>query len=142
MVIGVQHSLFPSLTAEFPSTRYISNQGIGVDYCDFCHFQEGLAMYDEWGNHIDRQSKHRRLQPEKSEWTDKKKIYSAFDQLFRKFADSHLIVSCRSDGIPSESDLLALLKKYQRNVRVEHYGQYQYVLSTNSESKEILFIRT
>ncbi len=123
-------------------TPYISKQGVGVDYRDFYHFLEGLTMYDEWVNHIDRQSKHRRLQPEKSEWTDKKKIYSAFDGLFRKFADSHLVVSYRSDGIPSESELIALLKKYKRNVRVEHYGQYKYVLSTNSESKEILLIGT
>jgi adenine-specific DNA methylase len=123
-------------------TPYISKQGVGVDYRDFYHFLEGLTMYDEWVNHIDRQSKHRRLQPEKSEWADKKKIYSAFDQLFRKFADSYLVVSYRSDGNPSESELIALLKKYKRNVRVEHYGQYKYVLSTNSESKEILLIGT
>jgi adenine-specific DNA methylase len=67
---------------------------------------------------------------------------SMFDQLFRKFADSYLVVSYRSDGIPSESELIALLKKYKRKVRVEHYGQYKYVLSTNSESKEILLIGT
>ncbi|HEY4689796.1 MAG TPA: hypothetical protein VIK33_10820 [Anaerolineae bacterium] len=45
-----------------------------------------------------------------------------------------------SDGIPSESELASLLKRYKRHVRVEHFGQYKYVLSTNSESSEILLI--
>jgi adenine-specific DNA methylase len=123
-------------------TPYISKHGVGVDYRDFYHFLEGLTMYDEWGKHIDQQSKHRRLLPQKSEWSDKKRIYSVFDRLFRRFADSHLVVSYRSDGIPSESELIALLKKYKRHVRVEHYGQYKYVLSTNGESKEVLLIGT
>jgi len=123
-------------------TPYISKHGVGVDYRDFYHFWEGLTIYDEWSKHVDPQSKHRRLLPQKSDWTDKKRIYSAVDRLFRKFADSHLVVSYRSDGIPSESDLIALLKKYKRHVRVEHYGQYKYVLSTNGESKEVLLIGT
>ncbi len=121
-------------------TPYLSKQGVGVDYRDFYHFLEGMTMYDEWGKHIDQRSKHLRLQPQKSEWTDRKEIHFAFDRLFQRFADSYLVVSYRSDGIPSESELIALLKKYKRNVRVEHYGQYKYVLSTNSESKEILLI--
>jgi len=123
-------------------TPYISKHGGGVDYRDFYHFLEGLTMYDEWGKHVDLRSKHRRLLPQTPEWTDKKRIYSAFDRLFRQFAHSHLVVSYRSDGIPSESELIALLKKYKSHVRAEHYGQYKYVLSTNAESKEILLIGT
>lgn len=123
-------------------TPYISKHGLGLDYRDFYHFLEGLTMYDEWGKHVDQQSKHRRLLPQKSAWADKKLIYSAFERLFKKFADSHLVVSYRSDGIPSESDLVALLKKYKSKVRVEYFGQYKYVLSTNVESKEILLIGT
>jgi adenine-specific DNA methylase len=75
-----------------------------------------------------------------SAWTDKVQISTAFDKLFKKFKDSILIVSYRSDGIPSESELINLLQKYKNSVRVEHYGQYQYALSTNSKSKEILLI--
>jgi hypothetical protein len=123
-------------------TPYVSRHGIGVDYRDFYHFLEGLTMYDEWGNYVDQQSKHRRLLPRKSEWADKKLIYSAFARLFRKFADSYLVVSYRSDGIPSENELVALIKKYKRKVRIAHFGQYKYVLSTNTESKEILLIGT
>lgn len=51
-------------------------------------------------------------------------------------------MSYRSDGIPSESELVALLKQHKPHVDVRHFGQYKYVLSTNSESKEILLIGT
>ena len=121
---------------------YVSNRGVAVDYRDFYHFLEGLTMYDEWGQHIDRRSKHRRLKPRPSEWADKNRIRAAFDRLFRRYQDSIIVVSYRSDGIPSESELVFLLKQYKRNVRVEHFGQYKYVLSTNSESGEILLIGT
>jgi adenine-specific DNA-methyltransferase len=123
-------------------TPYISRRGVAVDYRDFYHFMEGLTMYDEWGQHIHHRSKHRRLKPESSEWTDKTRIHAAFDRLFRRYQESILVVSYRSDGIPSEAELISLLRRYKRDVHVEHFGQYKYVLSTNSESKEILFIGT
>ncbi len=123
-------------------TPYISKRGVAVDYLWFYHFLEGLTMYDEWNKHIDRRSKHRRLRPRPSEWTDKKQIRAAFDRLFQRYQRSILVVSYRSDGIPSESELVSMLKRYKRNVCVEHFGQYKYVLSTNSESKEILLIGT
>jgi len=119
---------------------YISGRGVAVDYRGFYHFLEGLTMYDEWGQHIDRRSKHRRLKPQPNEWTDKKRICAAFDRLFHRFRESILVVSYRSDGIPSQSDLVSLLKWYKRDVHVEHFGQYTYVLSTDSGSGEILLI--
>ena len=121
---------------------YISRRGAAVDYREFYHFLEGLTMYDEWGEHIDCRSKHRRLKPQPGEWTDKKRIHAAFDRLFRRYQGSILVVSYRSDDIPSESELVSLIRRYKHDVRAEHFGQYKYVLSTNSESKEILLIGT
>jgi adenine-specific DNA methylase len=123
-------------------TPYISKNGVPVDYHWFYHFLEGLARYDDWGKDIDYTSKHRRLKAQPNEWTDKKQISAAFDRLFQRYQRSILVVSYRSDGIPSESELVSLLQKYKSNVRVEHFGYYKYVLSTNSESKELLLIGT
>jgi len=123
-------------------TPYISKSGSAVDYLSFYHFLEGLTMYDKWGQQVDRRSKHRRLKPRPNEWTDKKRIHGAFDRLFRRYQKSIIVVSYRSDGIPSESQMVSLLKRYKRKVRIEHFGQYKYVLSTNSGSKEILLIGT
>ncbi|MCX6027916.1 MAG: DNA adenine methylase [Chloroflexi bacterium] len=121
-------------------TPYIPKSGVGVDYLDFYHFLEGLALYDEWDQHVDRKSKHLRFKPRSSEWTDKSRIYAAFDRLFGKYHDSVLVVSYRSDGIPSVEELIGILRRYKPRVRVEHYGQYKYALSTNGKSEEILVI--
>ena len=123
-------------------TPYISKRGVAVDYLDFYHFLEGLTMYDEWEKHIDYRSKHRRLKRRPSAWTDKNQIHAAFERLFERFQHSIIVVSYRSDGIPSEAELVSLLKQYKQHVRVEHFGQYKYALSTNSEAKEILLIGT
>jgi len=121
-------------------TPYISRQGEGVDYRDFYHFLEGLTMYQTWQSQIDHRSKHKRLKRSPNIWTDKQRIYDAFAQLFAYYRDSILVVSYRSDGIPSVEEIHALLKKYKRDVHVEWFGQYKYVLSTNHRSEEILFI--
>ncbi|MBN1572914.1 MAG: DNA adenine methylase [Deltaproteobacteria bacterium] len=121
-------------------TPYISKRGVAVDYYGFYHFLEGLTIYDSWGKNIDYKSKHRRLKMRPNEWTNRKEIYSAFDNLFYRFKDSILVVSYRSDGIPSENELETIMKKYKRNVRIERFGNYKYVLSKNEKSQEILLI--
>lgn len=123
-------------------TPYISKKGSSTDYLAFYHFLEGLTIYDQWEKHINYNTKHKRMKRQNSAWTNKDQISTEFDKLFKKFKDSILVVSYRSDGIPSESVLVDLLQKYKNSVRVEHYGQYQYALSTNSKSKEILLIGT
>lgn len=49
----------------------------------------------------------------------KKLIYKEFDKLFNKFQDSILVVSYRSDGIPSESELKELICQYKTNVKIK-----------------------
>jgi adenine-specific DNA methylase len=121
-------------------TPYISKRGVAVDYLAFYHFLEGLTMYDEWGKHVDRGSRHRRLKPRPSEWADRNRIHTAFDRLFERYQESIVVVSYRSDGIPSQAELTSLLKQYKRDVRVERFGQYKYALSVNTKSEEILLI--
>lgn len=121
-------------------TPYVSKKGIGVDYIDFYHFLEGLSDYQNWYKHIDFDSKHRKFRNKKSAWSDKNKITAAFDKLFEKYKDSILIVSYRSDGIPSPEELQNLMKKYKKNVYEAFRSEYKYVLSTNGDSKEILLI--
>ncbi|MBN2137063.1 MAG: DNA adenine methylase [Sedimentisphaerales bacterium] len=122
-------------------TPYISNNGTGVDYLDFYHFLEGLVNYSKWPDMIDYNSKHKRLKRSSCIWTDKKKIFAAFDRLFCKFKDSIIVVSYRSDGIPSICELIRLLKRYKPSVEDITRKNYKYVLSTN-HSDEVLLIGT
>lgn len=119
---------------------YISERGAVVDYADFYHFLQGLCFYDKWPELIDWKSKHRRMVKKPNAWTDKKRIYQAFSELFDRFSRSILVVSYRSDGIPSIEELHAILKRHKTEVRIDTYGQYKYVLSQNSRSREVLLI--
>ncbi len=121
-------------------TPYISKEGTGVDYLEFYHFLEGMVNYPKWGDMIDYKSKHRKIKHKKPIWCDKNKIHSAFNKLFRKFEESTIVVSYRSDGIPSIDELVALLEKYKGDVKEIRYTNYKYVLSTNNGSQECLLI--
>lgn len=123
----------------YVDTPYISQQGVGVDYLDFYHFLEGLVNYPQWTKMIDYKTKHRRLKRNASVWVDKNQIHQAFDKLFKKFRKSILVVSYRSDGIPSIRELQDLMNKYKSDVIELKRKNYKYVLSHN-HSEEVLLI--
>ena len=124
-------------------TPYISRQACGVDYHGFYHFLEGLVDYNSWPSKVDYRSKHRRLTPVKSPWTDPKRIQTAFRSLFDRFSCSALAVSYRSDGIPSPEELVRLMRSFKPNVSLYTLnGSYTYVLSTNRKSTEVLVVGT
>ena len=122
------------------NTPYISEKGSTVDYYGFYHLLEGLLDYDNWEDNIDYKSKHNRLIPRKNPWNDRRLIYNEFDKLFDKYQDSLLVVSYRSDGIPSEQEIYGLISQYKTNVKVKKYRKYRYALSKNKKSDELLFI--
>lgn len=119
-------------------TPYISKKGVGVDYLGFYHFLEGLVNYSKWNKMINFKTKHRRLKAQRNPWIDKNQIHSAFDKLFKKFKNSILVVSYRSDGIPSIDELIKLLEKYKSDIIVNRKS-YKYVLS-NNQSEEVLIV--
>lgn len=119
-------------------TPYISQKGVAVDYLGFYHFLEGLAHYSEWRKMIDYKTKHRRIKTQINPWIDKNQIYQAFDKMFNKFRESILVISYRSDGIPSVNELEDLLKKYKSEVAMKT-KEYKYVLS-NNHSEEVLLV--
>ncbi len=121
-------------------TPYISNRGNGVDYVDFYHFLEGLSNYDKWHKCINYNSKHKKFKNKKSIWTDRNLIYSAFDRLFEKFQNNILVVSYRSDGIPSMEEMVGLLKKYKKNIALKQ-KTYKYALN-HRKTYEVLLIAT
>lgn len=120
-------------------TPYIPKRGEIVDYRDAYHFLEGLSMYDKWAERIDHKRKHKPLIREECIWNNKQKIKKAFDNLFKKFQDSIIVVSYRSDGIPSQEEFVKLLKKYKSDVREVSAKNFKYVLS-KKDSRELLFI--
>ena len=61
---------------------------------------------------------------------------------FEMFRDSILVVSYRSDGVPTVDRLAGMLRDVKRHVRVIDGPPYQYALSTNRRTREVLLIGT
>lgn len=122
-------------------TPYMNKNGVGPDYFDFYNFLEGLCDYENWGQRIDRRKKHLPVKaPGKCIWLDKAKVLHAFGRLFEKFRKSQLVISYRTDGIPSPDELTALLRRQNRKIRNFSSRGYKYVLSSNGGSKEALIV--
>lgn len=121
-------------------TPYLSNKGVGVDYIEFYHFLEGLCNCEVWSKYIDYNTKHKKFKSKKTIWTDRNLIYSAFDNLFKKFQNNILVVSYRSDGTPSIEEMISLLKKYKKNIILRQKA-YKYALN-HQKTYEVLFIAT
>ena len=125
----------------YVDSPYIAKSGIGVDYQDFYHFLEGLTRYEEWPQLIDHKSKHLRMIKQPSPWSCRIEIVKAFTTLFERHRASKIVVSYRSDGIPSIEELVVLLKKFKAKVEVAATAGYQYALSTR-RCQEVLLVGT
>lgn len=126
----------------YVDTPYIRRNGVGVDYRDFYHFLEGLLHYPQWAEMIDRSSKHLRLVRRANPWCDSARCGAQFRRLFDRFRTSILVVSYRSDGTPSIDELTRWLRELKPNVRVIDNTAYQYALSKNRSSREVLLVGT
>lgn len=120
-------------------TPYVGVSGKNVDYADFYHFLTGLVQYDQWKGLLDYNSLHKRLKRVSNPWCDKSKIVGEFEKLIEHYSQSILVISYRSDGIPSVDELKSMLKKYYKTVEVFESWKIKYALSKSS-SKEVLLV--
>jgi len=132
----------PAFDLIYIDPPYLNRRGIGVDYRDFYHFLEGMVRYDNWPAMIDGASKHRRLQRTSNPWNDPARVYDQFVTLFERFHSSHLVVSYRSDGIPTIDELVNALRRVKRYVTVFTADAHPYALSTNRNSREVVLVAT
>ena len=120
-------------------TPYVSEKGVVLDYLDFYHFLEGIMNYDNWNNLIDYNSKHKRLVLNGSNWTNAKKIEQSFEKLIKQFKDSILVISYRSDGIPTIERIKEILQENGKQVEIHESSEMKYVLS-KKQSTEVIII--
>jgi len=118
---------------------YTSSKGISVDYKNFYHFLEGLVNYERWGSMIDRRTINKRFYRDNNPWNNKMTIRRKFKDLFEKFRNSILVISYRSDGIPTIEEIESDLKPFKKHISVHKFDNYKYVLS-NSTTSEVLII--
>ncbi len=87
------------------------------EYVRRYHFVEGLAR--DWkGVEIQEHTKTKKFKSYATPFSTKDGAYDAFDTIFKRYADSILIVSYSSNSLPDMNSMTLLLKKYKQNVNV------------------------
>jgi len=81
------------------------------------HFLEGLSCYWE-GLRIMEETRVKKIEKPYTPFSYRKSAVTAFDSMFRKFANSTLVLSYSSNGFPDLDELVALMQRYKKNVRV------------------------
>ena len=103
------------------------------EYVRRYHFIEGLAR--DWkGVKIQEHTKTKKFKSYPTPFSTKDGAYDAFDKLFNKFSGSILIVSYSSNSLPTQDDMIALMKKYKVNVEVVPVN-YKYAFGNQADAK-------
>jgi len=119
---------------------YVPQRGAGADYLRYYHFLEGLCAPDRWPQRVDRASRNLRFGDPPSPWADRRQVRGLLQRVYDRFPGAILALSYRSDGVPSPAVIEQDLRAVRGEVRVHDAGEYQYVLSTNRRSRELLFV--
>lgn len=103
------------------------------EYVRRYHFIEGLAR--DWkGVEIQKHTKTKKFKSYPTPFSTKNGAYDAFDKLFSKFSDSILIVSYSSNSLPTQEDMVELMKKYKEHVEVVPVD-YKYAFGNQADAK-------
>jgi DNA adenine methylase len=87
------------------------------EYTRRYHFLEGFVRYWE-GLSIQSNTETKKFKPPPTPFRYRADLYQAFELLFRKFADSIIVLSYSSNGLPTRNELRRMLKKVKRRVEV------------------------
>lgn len=120
---------------------YVSGAGTGVDYFDYYHFLEGLCRPAGWAERVLHRYKHKPLTGRgQSPWSDPRRIAVAFEDAIRRCGRAHVVVSYRSDGVPSVEQIAGFLERAGKSVQPIDAGKYTYALSRNRRSREVMLV--
>lgn len=118
---------------------YLNGKSIAVNYSDFYHFLEGLCDYDLFKSGNSRYP-HKPIVNKHSAWHKADSACEEIQSICKHFSSSTIIMSYRSDGVPTPDQIQALMESCGRQVEIHSAGEYKYALSTTEESEEIFVI--
>ena len=103
------------------------------EYVRRYHFVEGLAR--DWnGVEIQEHTQTKKFKSYPTPFSTRKGAADAFDKLFKKFANSILIVSYSSNSLPTQDEMVAIMAKYKQHVEVIPIN-YKYSFGNQNEAK-------
>lgn len=111
------------------------------------HFLEGLASYwKEPGTEIVESSRVKKIAKRYTPFSYRSTATAAFEQIFRVFAGSTIVLSYSSNGYPDLQTLVALMRRVKRRVDVVrrehryHFGTHKGVSAARNVVDEYLII--
>jgi adenine-specific DNA-methyltransferase len=113
------------------------------------HFLEGLASY--WtapGTEIEGRSRVRKIPKRYTPFSYRRSAVDAFECLFRRHAESILVLSYSSNGFPDLATLVALMRRYKPQVEVlqrqhrYHFGTHRRASEARNVVSEYLIVGT
>ena len=110
------------------------------------HFVEGIAR--DWkGVEIQQHTATKKFKSYPTPFSSRRGAGQAFDELFKQFRDSVLLVSYSSNGQPSKEEMVALIAKHKAHVEVvpvDHrysFGNQGHKVGNNNNAvHEYLFV--
>ena len=103
------------------------------EYVRRYHFVEGLAR--DWkGVEIQQHTQTRKFKSYPTPFSTRKGAAGAFDQLFKKFSKSVLIVSYSSNSLPTQDEMTAIMSKHKEHVEVVPID-YRYSFGNQNDAK-------
>lgn len=94
------------------------------------HFLEGLSYY--WrGVRLVESSKVRKLEKPYTPFSFRREAEGAFDRLFARYAESHIVFSYSTNGYPDREVLERILRRYKREVTI-HERPHRYHFGTHA----------
>lgn len=116
------------------------------DYTRRYHFVEGYCTY--WrGVEILSNTLTKKIRSHPTAFSRKAGALDAFERLFNHFRSSTLVISYSSNGIPSEKQIVELLKEFKRKIEVHaiphqySHGNHNHKVGNNNNSvHEYLFV--
>ena len=103
------------------------------EYVRRYHFVEGLAR--DWkGVEIQEHTQTKKFKSYPTPFSTRKGAADAFDKLFKKFANSILIVSYSSNSLPTQDEMVAIMANYKQHVEVIPID-YKYSFGNQNEAK-------
>lgn len=103
------------------------------EYVRRYHFVEGLAR--DWkGVEIQENTQTKKFKSYPTPFSTRKGAADAFDKLFKKFANSILVVSYSSNSQPTQDEMVAIMAKYKEHVEVIPID-YKYSFGNQGDAK-------
>lgn len=118
---------------------YINGKSVSVDYSNFYHFLEGLSNYSLFTNG-DFNYPHKPISKKPSAWSKHKTACDEIRSICSHFNNSVIIMSYRSDGLPSPEEVKEIMNETGRVTEIKSAGEYKYALSKNNTNEEVFII--